>query len=125
MSIVTCPHPERGHYAHGICKLCYGRKWQKETNHPAKMRKHNLRSKYGLTIEDYDNMYLLQDGKCGICCGTEIGTHKSKYFGVDHCHQTGKIRALLCAKCNTGLGAFKDNTELLQKAIDYLNYYKR
>lgn len=81
------------------------------------IRKH-LKNSYGLTIEDYDNMYNEQQGCCLIC-----KIHQSeinKKFHVDHCHSTDKIRGLLCPDCNHLLGFAKDNTEILKNAIDYL-----
>lgn len=62
-------------------------------------------------------MYAMQQAKCAIC-----DTKPDKYPGlvVDHCHTTGKVRGLLCTKCNLGLGHFKDNKEALAKAALYL-----
>lgn len=66
----------------------------------------------------YKGLYNLQNGKCAIC---NITTEENgKDFAVDHCHTTGKVRALLCNNCNTGIGTFKDKPELLTKAIQYL-----
>lgn len=66
----------------------------------------------------YKGLYKLQEGRCAICnCTTE---DNRKDFAVDHCHATGKVRELLCNSCNTGIGNFKDNPDLLNKAIDYL-----
>jgi hypothetical protein len=66
----------------------------------------------------YKALYKLQEGRCAICsCTTE---DNRKDFAVDHCHTTGKVRELLCTGCNSGIGSLKDDTELLSKAIDYL-----
>jgi hypothetical protein len=73
----------------------------------------NLRLRYRMTEEQYRRMTEEQCGKCKIC-------NKSNAACVDHCHQTGAIRGLLCQCCNKGLGNFKDNPELLHRAIDYL-----
>lgn len=84
-------------------------------------RKFNLK-KYGLTVEDYDNLFEEQEGKCLICGSKEAGRANVAYrLFVDHCHSTGKVRGLLCHNCNAGLGHFKDSEELLNKAIRYLN----
>jgi hypothetical protein len=88
-----------------------------------RQRKYQLRDKYGITDEDYNNMFISQDGKCAIC-GTSDQTGKWQRFGVDHCHKTGKVRALLCNECNRGMGLLKDNAELLRKAADYLDSHK-
>lgn len=72
----------------------------------------------GCTEEMYNNMFVEQAGCCKIC-----GKHQSaqkKSLSVDHCHETLEIRGLLCDNCNLGLGRFKDNPVLLNKAIKYL-----
>ena len=61
--------------------------------------------------------YALQDGKCAICGKRD----ELRRLALDHCHKTGKLRGLLCMQCNTGLGQFRDDTNLLQKAITYLS----
>ena len=65
----------------------------------------------------FKQMYEHQGGKCALCeeqCLTE------RELAVDHCHKTGKIRGLICMRCNVALGAFEDNPLLLEKAIYYL-----
>jgi hypothetical protein len=69
-------------------------------------------------------MMLAQEGKCALC-HTDKPNGRGKRLHVDHCHGTGKIRALLCHSCNAGLGAFKDDPALLRAAIDYLEKYRR
>lgn len=73
---------------------------------------------YNLTEEDYNLLYSLQEGKCKIC-GISQFKLKTK-LAVDHCHKTGKVRGLLCTKCNLGLGYFNDNYLILEKATEYL-----
>ena len=80
-------------------------------------RKYNYKARYGITVDDYNEMYIAQDGKCAICRTDK--TIKG-FFNVDHCHETKKVRGLLCMKCNTGIGYFKDNVLNLEKAIVYL-----
>ena len=65
-------------------------------------------------------MLASQDGASGAICGTKEFGGPGKVAAVDHDHGTGKVRGLLCASCNVGLGAFKDNPERIQRAIDYL-----
>ncbi len=77
-----------------------------------------LMRNYGLTIEDYDMMYVEQEGSCAIC-----GVHSSEIpmsLAVDHCHDTGAVRGLLCTSCNTTLGNMGDNPALLREAAKYL-----
>ena len=73
-----------------------------------------LKRSYGLTIEDVDHMILVQKGLCAICQIPMPRPH------VDHCHSTGRVRAMLCHKCNLGLGSFNDSPILLSAAILYL-----
>lgn len=82
-----------------------------------------LRHKYGIDLPDYERMYAEQQGRCKICGTDNPGQNQnSSYsFHVDHCHETGAVRGLLCDKCNRGLGFFNDNPLLLQQAFAYLN----
>lgn len=79
------------------------------------LRAYVLRT-YNLTIEDYKKLFDLQNGLCAICNLSSV-----KNLAVDHCHITGKVRGLLCAKCNMGIGAFEDKTSNIFEAINYLN----
>jgi len=73
---------------------------------------------FGITIEDYEEMLEEQNGRCSIC--GKHHTEEGKALAVDHCHETGKVRGLLCSCCNTAIGLLQDNTDLLRNAIDYL-----
>lgn len=73
--------------------------------------------RYGITIPEYDKMLKEQGNRCKIC---EDENKNGEHFCVDHCHTSGKIRGLLCARCNKALGKFKDNIKILEKAIQYL-----
>jgi hypothetical protein len=75
-----------------------------------------LKEKYGISTEDYDRMYAEQNGVCYIC----NKEHLRRPLNVDHCHKTGKIRKLLCDKCNMALGLIDDSIELLDKLKQYL-----
>lgn len=88
--------------------------WQRN---PEKKRE-SLLKQYGLTPQDFESMMDRQSNSCAICGFSEL---IPKIFpAVDHCHQTGRVRGLLCINCNQGLGKFKDNRELLLAAISYL-----
>ena len=78
-----------------------------------------LRRIYGLEIEDYHRMLEQQDHGCAIC-GTKDPGSRCRNFHVDHCHETGKVRGLLCHKCNRALGLFDDNIQRLENAANYL-----
>lgn len=73
---------------------------------------------YGVTVDDFNSMMKKQNGECAICGG--IREVKEDSLCVDHCHKTNNVRGLLCNHCNTALGKFEDNIELLQNAIKYL-----
>lgn len=84
---------------------------------PEKTKNAWLLRYYGITIDDYKNLLEKQGGVCAICSNKD-----SKFsLAVDHCHKTGKIRGLLCSRCNFSLGNFNDDIELMNKAIEYLN----
>lgn len=73
---------------------------------------------YGLTRDDFDAILEHQKGVCAICEQPEVG--KKGNLHIDHDHNTGEIRGLLCKDCNTTLGQMKDNPDLLRKAAAYL-----
>lgn len=80
------------------------------------------RRKFGIGIEDYNAMFSAQGGRCAICNTDQPTGHGAKNgrFSVDHDHATGEVRGLLCAGCNTALGGFKDNVEVMKNAIHYI-----
>lgn len=83
-----------------------------------------LRSKYGITLEEYEELAAYQDHVCAIC--KKPDTHMNRWghtnnnLSIDHCHKTGKIRGLLCKRCNTSIGKFEDSPDLLRNAAKYL-----
>lgn len=79
-----------------------------------------LRKAYGLTLADLDRMLEEQNHVCRICKRALTPTYRN----VDHDHQTGRIRGLLCSRCNTGLGNFKDNAQVIEAAIRYVAQQK-
>ena len=84
---------------------------------PDNKRNGDLLRQYGINLNDYHKMLEEQKHLCKICKGPPTG---KGVLHVDHCHETGSVRGLLCNKCNIGLGHFNDSKELLQKALDYL-----
>ena len=100
--------------------------WAK--NNPEKykllQRKSHLKRYYNITLEKYEEMFNKQNGLCAICFNPEkgnVGNKKSSIsLAVDHCHNTGKIRELLCMDCNQILGRFKEDPIRFQKAAEYL-----
>ena len=81
--------------------------------------------KYGITIERFEEMLEEQNGLCAICGREETRVSNGVVcrLAIDHDHKTGKVRALLCAACNTAIGRLDDRIELLEKAIEYLRKY--
>jgi hypothetical protein len=108
-----------GHFSFGMCAHHYRKLHYKEKNKVSTL-KYRLK-KFGMTLSDYDALVKSQNGSCKICGGK---SRNSDLLSLDHDHKTGKPRALLCDLCNTGLGAFKDNHNLLNKAIKYLKSFE-
>jgi len=81
-------------------------------------RKSHLKRKYGMTLDDYEAMLAAQGGVCAICGKPRP---EERTLHVDHDHETGEIRGLLCFRCNNALGDFDDDYELFQAAADYLD----
>ena len=106
------------------CRICARKMteiWrQNNTAHIAKYRRESplrfsweLKTKYNLTVDQYQNMVLTQNGKCAIC-------HEETELQVDHCHKTNRVRGLLCFKCNIAIAHFNDSPYLLAEATKYL-----
>jgi Recombination endonuclease VII len=81
-------------------------------------RKKRFKEVYGITIEDYNAMFIRQGGACAVCRRT------GQKLVVDHCHLTGKVRALLCSTCNSALGFWRDNANIIRAAAAYLEKYR-
>lgn len=105
---------ERWNY-NGMCVECK-RNTDRSSNLKAGKR-YRVKKEYGLSIEDVDNLYVIQDNKCAICNNVFNNVYKTQ---IDHCHKTGKVRGLLCINCNWLLGKSQDNPELLRQAANYL-----
>ena len=75
---------------------------------------------YGLDFKDYQKLLEAQNHKCAIC-GSPPPNNRKTRLAIDHCHKTGKVRGLLCDRCNRSIGLLKDDVNILAKAIEYLN----
>jgi hypothetical protein len=109
-----------------ICKECYKKYPVKLKRRDGYMREYDLNKSYGITVEKYNELYKIQGGKCAICnedASVKLKGRK-KNLCVDHCHDTGVIRGLLCDPCNRAIGLLKDDFNVIQNAIDYLKNSK-
>lgn len=99
------------------------RKWREKNSerYRATQRNRHLKSNYGIAIEQYAVLFKRQKGVCQIC---GRANQDGRRLAIDHCHDTGKIRGLLCNLCNTALGALQDSPSLLRKAAEYLENAK-
>lgn len=107
------------------CKSCHSIRATKyyfshKEHHRKASRRYSLKVEYGMSLEEYEARSQEQKFLCKIC-----GKPQSKERGlaVDHDHQTGEVRGLLCNTCNSALGGFQDDVDLLKRAINYLELY--
>ena len=101
-----------------VCKPCKNAyKIQHRKNNPDKHKvweRNATIRRYGIDRDKYNTLYKNQEGKCAIC------KIDRKVLHIDHSYKTSKVRGLLCGKCNTGLGQFNDDKDILAAAIKYL-----
>ena len=107
---------------HRATRAAYQLRWWHANKDRA--RGADMLRKFGITLDDYNRMHSVQDGLCAICLEPEKAVdHKAKrtrQLAIDHCHTTGKVRDLLCGRCNTAIGAFRDRLDILERAVSYL-----
>jgi hypothetical protein len=132
MTVQSTCHPDRQHRARGLCTSCYTKDWQhrnpernrinrdraKAKRTPAERKDRHLKHLYGLSLVGYERLLAAQDGRCAVC--GEPPAPGRRALAVDHDHQTGRVRGLLCGLCNRGVGAFRDNPEFARRAASYL-----
>ena len=99
------------------CKPCHNTRGKAAKDKVGGSRTYHLKRRYGITAEDADAMFEAQEGLCAIC-RIEPAEH------VDHDHETGAVRDLLCFNCNGGLGQFKDDLAVLRAAADYVERHR-
>lgn len=99
----------------GVCKVCHSRSGKQDYETSRWLR---IERSYGIDRATYETLLESQGGVCAICGNPERG--KKNHLSIDHCHDTGKVRGLLCGRCNSGIGLLNDDPELLRSALSYL-----
>lgn len=144
---ITCGHTDRKHFAYGLCRRCYANRpevrektYDYRRRNPEKtkaiwvkhMKKRQaseawrpsyLKRLYNITPEEYDIILLKQNNKCAICKATNVSDNIGRRLAVDHDHETGTIRGLLCTFCNQNLGKLEKNRDWTKLAEEYLKDY--
>lgn len=102
------------------CRRGYKREWLRQNRD--RVYEGQIKKRYGITLAEYDSLSLRQNGACAICGGISKRRRIELFrsLSVDHDHETGRVRGLLCDRCNLGLGQFRHSTELLTLAMMYL-----
>tara|TARA_B100000287_G_C20148749_1_gene589280 strand:+ start:56 stop:520 length:465 start_codon:yes stop_codon:yes gene_type:complete len=109
----------KGYYK--LSRKEYNKKYYDNPVNKLKRRETHLKKVYGIDLSEYNRLLESQDYACCICRTKHPGNKGGGgNFHVDHCHETGRVRGLLCSSCNTALGSFKEDPSVLYKAADYL-----
>jgi hypothetical protein len=116
----TCKACQKAYSKSEVCKANRKAYYQKtKTQHIER----NLKRQYGVDWDTYNLLLENQKGVCAICQRPDSGSMCSQRLFVDHCHDSGKVRGLLCHHCNSALGLFQDSPQLLQSAINYVRQH--
>lgn len=122
-------HPDQPVWARELCSTCYRREYRSDPENlerekafarPRARRRYRenrlptIIAKYGLKVEDWHRMVIEHGGRCAAC------NEPAPKLQIDHCHETGRVRALLCPGCNSAIAHAKENVERLRKLIAYL-----
>jgi hypothetical protein len=111
----------------GICRSRYfGYNYRCKQCRQLLGRKISIKYNYGITIQEFDRILIEQGGVCAICGKSEdmLLNGTPTRLSVDHNHSTGKVRGILCRKCNVGIGYFNDDVSLLERAYKYLSKFQ-
>ena len=100
-------------------------KARKTVNNKEARRKYHLKAKYGITPEQYNALLTAQDGVCAICKQPEFSIRRGSYksLDVDHNHDTGQVRGLLCSACNASLGLLKEDLKRVKSLLTYIKHW--
>jgi hypothetical protein len=110
-----------------VCKICDRKRKNEWDARPESMmlkREKHLKSKYGISISEYESLSKKQNHQCAIC---KTSTPGGRYnvFQVDHSHEDGSVRGLLCCRCNMGIGYLNEDIQYFTNAIQYLEQSKQ
>jgi hypothetical protein len=109
---------QTGRRTNAYCKECHKRRCSERYHAKSFLERRAERAAhYGLSKDEYVSLFERQMGRCAIC-GDEPTTARGLH--IDHCHTTNRVRGLLCHGCNTAIGAMRENTEVMRRAILYL-----
>lgn len=122
------PREQMARHSPQICKPCVTdrvRQWAaRNPERWAEQRRRSfLKTTFGITLEHFQELLEAQGGRCAIC-REEPRDPRGYSAQVDHCHQTGEVRGILCGLCNRGIGQFRDDPALLANAIQYLKAHQ-
>lgn len=106
------------HYLSARCKPCHQDYRRTSLTTPRNRKADKLQLRYGLTYEQWEAMRQTENYRCMICNISE--NELGRNLDVDHCHDSGKVRGILCNSCNTMLGRARDKVEILEAAVAYL-----
>lgn len=109
-----------GDYCSRVCHPSYQALKKSDEHKEQRRRDYHLRKTYGISFHDYNALLEKQGGKCAIC-SRSFGNGRCGYLFVDHNHETGKVRGLLCGRCNSAIGMLAESNEQLHRAIAYLS----
>ena len=111
-------------YLQPRCVKCHNEQKQRwYQRNPEAARSAQLTKYYGIDSDEYERLLTEQGGRCKICNSDKPGRKTNKFFSVDHNHTTGKVRGLLCSKCNSAIGLMQDSSAILRKAAEYLDQH--
>lgn len=112
---------------HNLCRPCNARSAKKYRDSHEDIRLKHRVARYGLTLEQYRAMVEAQEGRCAICGEPEGATYRGKVrrLCVDHNHETGEVRGLLCVQCNFAIGHLADNPDRARRLVAYLLLFGR
>lgn len=119
MTVCKCGEPFNHTYKGRLyCSIKCANKFNPTRHCKDTQRHYKYKINYGISLEEYNEMFAEQNGCCAICKRHQ--TEFKKHLHVDHNHETGEVRGLLCHNCNLALGRFQDSPEIIKAALEYV-----